>query len=116
MEVKLSKIESKIRKALKNQKRYSADLELCISMAAGSYYAFLVALNEVENLTECCVEEISREGNKRKIPHPAFRILKDAQEMVRRSLCELGLTVKTLSTDDGDELENMIKKVEEIDD
>lgn len=107
-------IEGKIKKALKNQNRYSADLELCISMAAGSYYAFLLALADVQNLKSACVTEISREDNERTMPHPAFKVLKDTQEMVRRSLCELGLTVKTLATDEGDVLDDVIKKVDEV--
>lgn len=109
-------IEDKIRKALNNQNRYSPDLEICISMAAGSYHAFLMALKEVQSLKSACTVEISREGNERSAPHPAFRVLKDTQEMVRRSLCELGLTVKTLATDEGDIFEDMINKVESVDD
>lgn len=107
-------IEGKIKKALKNQNRYSADLELCISMAAGSYYAFLLALADVQNLKSACVTEISREDNERTMPHPAFKVLKDTQEMVRRSLCELGLTVKTLATNEGDVLDDVLKKVDEV--
>ena len=116
MDTTVKAIEGKIKKALKNQNRYSADLEICISMAAGSYYAFLMALEEVQNLKSACVTEISRENNERVTPHPAFKVLKDTQEMVRRSLCELGLTVKTLATDEGDIFEEMINKVESVDD
>ena len=107
-------IEDKIRESLKNQNRYSPDLEVCINMAAGSYHAFLMALKEVQNLKSTCSVEISREGNERAAPHPAFKVLKDTQEMVRRSLCELGLTVKTLATDDSDVLEEVLKNVEEV--
>lgn len=108
----LQKIELKIKKALRNQKSYSKDLDTCITMAAGSYYAFLVALEDIKKLDKSYVIEKSREGNDRMVPHPAFRVLKDTQEMVRRSLRELGLTLGTLSTEDEDALEDMLNRVE----
>ena len=103
-------IKNKIRKALKNQNTYSKDLETCISMAAGSYYAFLLAQKDIGILTCTFLTEITREGNEKLVPHPAFKVLKDAQEMVRRSLRELGLTLGTLSTGDNDPLEDMLDR------
>ena len=108
----LKRIESKIRKAVRNQGNYSKDLEVCISMAAGSYLAFTLALRDIEGLERTFVSEVSREGNTRLVPHPAFRVLKDAQEMVRRSLRELGLTLGTLTGDEDDPLERMMEDVE----
>ena len=109
-------IKSKIRKALKNQNTYSKDLETCIGMAAGSYYAFLLAQQDIESLSCTFVAEKSREGNNRLVPHPAFRVLKDASEMTRKSLRELGLTLNTLSTDDNDLLEDLVDAVDKEDD
>lgn len=103
-------IKSRIRKALKNQNTYSKDLETCIAMAAGSYYAFLLAQEDVGKLTTTFVEEKTREGNSKLVSHPAFKVLKDTQEMVRRSLRELGLTLGTLSTGDNDPLEDMLDR------
>lgn len=103
-------IKSRIRKALKNQNTYSKDLETCIAMAAGSYYAFLLAQEDVGKLTTTFVEEKTREGNSKLVPHPAFKVLKDTQEMVRRSLRELGLTLGTLSTGDNDPLDDMLDR------
>lgn len=103
-------IKSRIRKALKNQNTYSKDLETCIAMAAGSYYAFLLAQEDVGKLKTTFVEETTREGNSKLVPHPAFKVLKDTQEMVRRSLRELGLTLGTLSTGDNDPLEDMLDR------
>lgn len=103
-------IKNRIRKALKNQNTYSKDLETCIAMAAGSYYAFLLAQEDVGKLESTFVEEKTREGNSKLVPHPAFKVLKDTQEMVRRSLRELGLTLGTLSTGDNDPLEDMLDR------
>lgn len=103
-------IKNRIRKALKNQNTYSKDLETCIAMAAGSYYAFLLAQEDVGKLESTFVEETTREGNSKLVPHPAFKVLKDTQEMVRRSLRELGLTLGTLSTGDNDPLEDMFDR------
>ena len=47
----IKSIKNKIRKALKSQSTYSRDLETCIAMAAGSYYAFLLAQQDIERLT-----------------------------------------------------------------
>ena len=107
----ISNIKSKIRKALRNQKTYSKDLETCIGMAAGSYYAFLLAQQDIEKLDCTYVTEKSREGNDRLVPHPAFRVLKEAAEMTRKSLRELGLTLNTLSTDEDDPLEDLVNSV-----
>ncbi len=107
-------IKAKIRSALKRQNTYSRDLEICIGMVAGSYYAFLLAQNDIEDLTSSFVEEMSRENNIKLVPHPAFKTLKDSQESVRKGLRELGLTLSTLSVSDDDELSDLIEDVESV--
>lgn len=112
---KLSSIKNKIKKALKNQGVYSPNLDICIGMAAGSYLAFLHALSDIEDLKTTVVIEKSREGHERKVAHPAYKVLKDTQEMVRKSLRELGLTLNTLSADEDDlisDLEDEVNSVE----
>ena len=107
-------IKSKIRSALKRQGTYSKDLEICIGTAAGSYYAFLLSQRDIESLKRSFVEEVSREGNKKLVPHPAFKTLKDSQESVRKALRELGLTMSTLVVDEDDELGKLIDDVESV--
>ena len=111
---KVSTIKTKIRKALKNQGTYTKDLETCIGMAAGSYYTFLLAQKDIENLECTYVIEYSREDKERMVPHPAFKVMKDSQEMTRKSLKELGLTLSTLISDDTDEFDRLVKKINEV--
>lgn len=110
----VSGIKTKIRAALKNQGTYSEDLEICIGMVAGSYYAFLLAQKDIEKLKCSYIEEVSRENNVKLVPHPAFKTLKDSQESVRKGLRELGLTLSTLSVSDDDELSDLIEDVESV--
>lgn len=107
-------IKTKIRKALKSQGTYTKDLETCIGMTAGSYYAFILAQRDIERLECCFCIEYSREGKERLVPHPAFKVLKDSQEMTRKSLKELGLTLSTLITDDGDEFDDLMDQVNAV--
>lgn len=111
---KVSTIKTKIRKALKNQRTYTKDLETCIGMAAGSYYTFLLAQKDIEKLECTYVIEYSREDKERLAPHPAFKVMKDSQEMTRKSLKELGLTLSTLISDDVDEFNDLVKRVSEV--
>lgn len=109
---KTDEIKRRIKNALKRQGTYSRDLELCIGMCAGSYAAFLAAQADIAGLEHTYVEETSREGNVRLVPHPAFRVLRDTQEMVRRSLRELGLTLSTLAQDDDDPMADLMARVQ----
>lgn len=60
------------------------------------------------------IEEISREGNIKLAPHPAYKTLKDSQESVRKSLRELGLTLSTLAVDDNDEMSKLVEEVDSV--
>ena len=43
----LDDIKEKIRAAMESQGTYTEDLELCITLCAGSYMAFQIALNDI---------------------------------------------------------------------
>ncbi|WP_106831156.1 P27 family phage terminase small subunit [Parabacteroides pacaensis] len=108
----LKTVKNRIRSALKKQGNYSKNMETAISLAAGSYMAFQIALNDLESLECSYVEELTREGNVKLVPHPAFKTLATASEAVRKALRELRLTLTSLdgSTDD-DEVDDLVKKV-----
>ena len=50
-------IEKKIRKAMREQGTYSKAMEISISLAAGSYMAYLKARDEVSKLDKVCMRK-----------------------------------------------------------
>ncbi|MGL5261210.1 MAG: hypothetical protein ACRC9P_02375 [Bacteroides sp.] len=111
----LSTLKSRIRKALREQNNYSKDMESAILLAAGNLFAYELALKDLEELDCTYVEEVSREGNIRLVPHPAFKVFKDASESVRRSLRELQLTLATLEgTTENDDLDILVESVNKV--
>nr|DAM09756.1 MAG TPA: terminase small subunit [Caudoviricetes sp.] len=106
-------IEKKIRKAMREQGTYSKAMEISISLAAGSYMAYLKARDEVSKLDKVCMTRISRENNEYKVVNPEFSVMQDAAEQTRKALRELRLTRATIEADDeNDEVDELIKKVE----
>ena len=95
---------------MNSQGTYTSDLDLCITLCAGSYIAFKIALNDIAKKKRSFVTEVSREGNKKLVAHPAFKVLFDALEVTRKQLRELGL-----SASDDDEVNDLINEVDKID-
>ena len=112
----LDDIKEKIRAAMESQGTYTEDLELCITLCAGSYMAFQIALNDIsKKRMKSYVKEVSRENNDKLTAHPALKVLFDALEATRKQLRELGLTFQTLSASDDDEVNDLINEVNKID-
>lgn len=117
MKITLKNIESRLRKAMKEQKTYSAAMEISISLAAGSLLAFLKAREDVEKLGECCSIRMSRERHEYKVPHPEFKMMLDAAEQARKYLRELRLTRATIEGgSEEDDVDRLVKDVEAEDD
>lgn len=113
--ITINQYKNKIRKALKDQDNYSKDMESAILLAAGNMFAYELALGDLEDLECTYVEEVSREGNIKMVPHPAFRVFKDTSESVRRSLRELQLTLATIQgSSENDDLDNLVDEVNNI--
>ena len=105
----LDDIKEKIRAAMESQGTYTEDLDLCITLCAGS-------LNDIsKKRMKSYVKEVSRENNDKLTAHPAFKVLFDALEATRKQLRELGLTFQTLSASDDDEVNDLINEVNKID-
>jgi hypothetical protein len=111
---KIKNIENKIKLALKRQGTYTKDLDLCIHSTAVSYYAVLLAQNDIENAEFSYVKEITREGNEKMEPHPAFKVLEKSQSSLLRGLRELKLTTSTLEKVMNDELDEIDREHDEI--
>ncbi len=112
MAKKVNEYKKDIEKALKSASRYSKSLDAQILSLAGALRTLDLANDEIDNLDTTTISSVSRYGNETLVPHPVFKIQKDAQDSVTRQMKALGLTVEELTgTDDNDPLVDLTKKV-----
>lgn len=112
MAKKVNEYKKDIEKALKSTNRYSRSLDAQILSLAGALRTLDLANDEIDDLDSVTISSVSRYGNETLIPHPAFKVQKDAQDSVTRQMKALGLTVEELTgTDDNDPMVELTKKV-----
>ncbi len=112
MAKRINEYKKDIEKALKSASRYSRSLDAQIMSLAGALRTLDLANDEIDNLDTTTISSVSRYGNETLVPHPVFKIQKDAQDSVTRQMKALGLTVEELTgTDDNDPLVDLTKKV-----
>ncbi len=100
-----------ITRTMKAHKIYSKGLDMQITSLASAMRNLEMANAQIDGLTEVTVWETTRYGEKL-APHPAFKIAKEAQDMVTRQMKALGLTAEDLAGDiDEDPLVDMTKKL-----
>lgn len=96
---------------MKVHKTYTQALDMQIYSLASAMRNLDLANEQIDKLTEVTVWETTRYGEKL-APHPAFKIAKDAQDMVTRQMKALNLTVEDLSGEaDEDPLTDLTKKL-----
>lgn len=96
---------------MKVHKTYTQALDMQIYSLASAMRNLDLANEQIDGLTEVTVLETTRYGEKL-APHPAFKIAKDAQDMVTRQMKVLNLTVEDLSGEaDEDPLTDLTKKL-----
>lgn len=96
---------------MKVHKTYTQALDMQIYSLASAMRNLDLANEQIDGLTEVTVWETTRYGQKI-APHPAFKIAKDAQDMVTRQMKALNLTVEDLSGEaDEDPLTDLTKKL-----
>ena len=96
---------------MKVHKTYTQALDMQIYSLASAMRNFDLANEQIDGLTGVTVWETTRYGEKL-APHPAFKIAKDAQDMVTRQMKALNLTVEDLSGEaDEDPLTDLTKKL-----
>lgn len=109
--VSINTIKKRLKNALENQGSYNEGIDTLIETTAGNLYAYYLARRDVESLDESFVVEVTREGNKKLMPHPAIKTMKEQSEMVRRLLRELRLTLSTADGMGGDEIDDFEDEV-----
>ena len=96
---------------MKVHKTYTQALDMQVYSLASAMRNLDLANEQIDGLTEVTVWETTRYGEKL-APHPAFKIAKDAQDMVTRQMKALNLTVEDLSGEaDEDPLTDLTKKL-----
>lgn len=96
---------------MKVHKTYTQALDMQIYSLASAMRNLDLANEQIDGLNEVTVLETTRYG-KKMAPHPAFKIAKDAQDMVTRQMKALNLTVEDLSGEaDEDPLTDLTKKL-----
>lgn len=96
---------------MKVHKTYTQALDMQIYSLASAMRNLDLANEQIDGLGEVTVWETTRYGQKI-APHPAFKIAKDAQDMVTRQMKALNLTVEDLSGEaDEDPLSELTKKL-----
>ena len=96
---------------MKANKIYSKGLEPQITSLASAMRNLELANEEIDTLSATTVFETTRYGEKM-APHPAFKVAKEAQDMITRQMKALGLTVEDLTgTDEDDPLIDLTKKL-----
>jgi len=82
---------------------------------AGALRTLDLANDEIDELDSTTIPATSRYGNETLVPHPVFKIQKDAQDSVTRQMKALGLTAEELTgTDEDDPLIDLTKKVKNV--
>lgn len=110
----LNTIKKRIKNALENTGSYNDGLAPLIDMTAGNLYAYYMAIRSIEGLNEVYIEEMTREGNIKKVEHPAFSTLRQQTEIVRKLLRELRLTIATSELFGEDDFNSLIDAVEGV--
>lgn len=115
MAKKVNEYKKDIEKALKAAGKYSRSLDAQILSLAGALRTLDLANDEIDDLDSTTIPATSRYGNETLVPHPVFKIQKDAQDSVTRQMKALGLTAEELTgTDDDDPLIDLTKKVKNV--
>ncbi len=108
---KISEIKDTIVKALTDLGRYDSALDMQVISLAGVIRSLELTNDTIDDLEEITVVEESRYGTKI-VPHPAFKIQKDAQDAVTRQMKALGLTFEDIGQGvENDPLIEMTKAV-----
>ena len=112
MAKKVTEYKKDIEKALKSAGKYSRSLGAQILSLAGALRTLDLANDEIDELDSTTISAVSRYGNETLVPHPVFKIQKDAQDSVTRQMKALGLTAEELTgVDDDDPLTDLTKKL-----
>ena len=111
MATSVKKYIKQVTQALKDAGKYHAGLSSQILALAGSLRSLELANEEIDGLDCTTVVERSRYGEKT-VPHPVFKIQRDAADCITRQLKQLGLTPESLGG--GDASDPLVELTQEL--
>lgn len=96
---------NEIEEALRTAKKYSPGLRGKIIALAGALKTQELVNRQIEELDEVTINVVNKYGTEGIVPHPAFKIQRDNQEVIVKLMKALDLTPEgLLGTDDNDPL------------
>lgn len=100
-----------IKKILRDHKTYTAALDPQITSLASAMRNLQMANDQIDTLVDTTVWKETRTGREL-VPHPVFKISKDAQRSITEQMKALNLTVDELAGEaDDDPLADLTKKL-----
>lgn len=100
-----------IKKALRDHKTYTAALDPQITSLASAMRNLQMANDQIDTLVDTTVWKETRTGREL-VPHPVFKIAKDAQRSITEQMKALNLTVDDLAGEaDDDPLADLTRKL-----
>ena len=113
---KIEEVASKIKDALVSKGTYSESLSLQIDVLARDYLVYQKISDQFLYLRALTVTETSREGHKRKKPHPLSTEMRMWADTVRRDLEKLSLNLEDISVDAPDKFKQFMDEFRDDDD
>ncbi|BEG98115.1 P27 family phage terminase small subunit [Bacteroides sedimenti] len=107
----IEEIADEIRAALKAEGAYSELLECAIEDYAQIRYMKSAALASIKSKKDLVVSEKTREGHTRVKISPTVGLVTSLVEQSRKMLIELGMTARTASAQEGDDVDELSKLV-----
>lgn len=106
-------IENRIKDALRLAETYAPILDFLIEDVAQIRYLKDVTIQQINGPDDVVQEVVTREKNIKTVINPAIGLLFELTESSRKMLSDLGMTAKTVSVSEGDELDRLNRKYEE---
>ena len=106
---------ARVRSVLKKTGRYSGGMTMLIESTATSLATIDMCRRELETLETTSIIERTRYGE-RLVPHPVFKTLRDAQNVLLKNCKGLGLSYSELSKivdGENDPLNDLIRAMED---
>lgn len=109
-ETQIKNIRKKIVSAMKNEGTYNPLFDFAIDTLAQTQYVQTLALQKIDKHRLVDVEA-TREGNVKRKTSPEVDIFREFTETSRKLFVELGMTARTVSSSEDDDVDKLTEKI-----
>lgn len=113
---KIEDISERIKSILRSRGTYTESLSVQVDVLARDYLVYQKISDQFLNLRSLIVTETSREGHKRKKPHPLSTEMRLWSDTVRRDLEKLSLNLDDIGTEPPDRFKKFMDEFRDDDD